>query len=493
MQDTTSLEQIIDASIPLVIVETFEEKKAEDLFLHGANKRDKKLARWSLTDGLTNLSFGLGLVPQATECNEPVEMLRQIKASLEPCIYLLCDFHPYLKDQAEITRLIKDIALNHLSVPHMLVFISHRLTLPKELSRYATHFSMPMPTDDRIMQIVREEAGVWSERNGNARVQTDNQTLKRLVATLQGISAGDVRRLVRSAIWDDGALTETDLPRINRSKFQMLDLEGIVSFETGVSDFSNVGGLDNLKNWLTTRREAFQVANNVADRPKGILLLGVQGGGKSLAAKAVAGLWGLALLRLDVGALYNKFHGETERNLREALALADSMSPCVLWLDEIEKGMAQEGNDNGTSQRLLGTLLTWMAERTTRVFIVATSNDISRLPPELIRKGRLDEIFFVDLPELAVRRDILSIHLKKRDLNPYEMDLEQLATLSEGFSGAEIEQAIVASQFTASAQGCALNTKILLEELNNTSPLSVIMAEQIMQLRVWAENRTVPA
>jgi SpoVK/Ycf46/Vps4 family AAA+-type ATPase len=223
------------------------------------------------------------------------------------------------------------------------------------------------------------------------------------------------------------------------------------------------------------------------------LLLGVQGGGKSLAAKAVAGLWGLPLMRMDVGALYNKYHGETERNLREALKLADAMSPCVLWLDEIEKGMSQDGNDNGVSQRLLGTLLTWMAERTTRVFIVATSNDISRLPPELIRKGRLDEIFFVDLPDEAVRQDIFSIHLSKRYCDPQQFDLGQLAVATDGFSGSEIEQAIVAALYASSAETRVLDTATLLKEIAATSPLSVVMAEQITRLRLWAADRTIPA
>src|SRR5690606_12309651 len=210
-------------------------------------------------------------------------------------------------------------------------------------------------------------------------------------------------------------------------------------------------------------------------------------------AKAVAGLWGLPLMRMDVGALYNKFHGETERNLREALKLADAMSPCVLWLDEIEKGMAQDGNDNGVSQRLLGTLLTWMAERRSRVFIVATSNDISRLPPELIRKGRLDEIFFVDLPEPEVRKDIFAIHLRKRSCLVANFNLEQLAEVTQGFSGSEIEQAIIAALYSANAEGKSLTTEILLREIAATSPLSVVMAEQIARLRLWAKDRTIPA
>ncbi|MDO3383804.1 AAA family ATPase [Gilvimarinus sp. SDUM040014] len=493
MQDTSDINQIMDASIPLVVMETFEEKKAEEMLLNVARTRFAKLARWSITDGLSTLTFGPQLAPTETKFNEPVELLRHIKASHEACIYLLCDFHPYLTDQPEIVRLIKDIALNHLAVPNTLVFISHRLQLPKELSRYASGFSMPLPSDDRILDLVRDEAKRWSQKHGDTRIKTDNVTLKKLVATLQGLSVSDVRRLVRSAIWDDGAISAEDLPRINRSKFQMLDLEGIVSFENEVDDFANVGGLANLKRWLTNRREAFVQENSTLDRPKGILLLGVQGGGKSLAAKAVAGMWGLALLRLDMAALYNKYIGETERNLREALQLADAMSPCVLWMDEIEKAMSQDGADNGTAQRLLGTLLTWMAERPSRVFIVATSNDISRLPPELIRKGRLDEIFFVDLPDAAVRQDIFAIHLRKRGYEPAQFDLEALARASEGFNGAEIEQAIIASVYHAQAEALAMDTPLLLSECSATSPLSVVMAEQIARLRQWASERTVPA
>ena len=343
------------------------------------------------------------------------------------------------------------------------------------------------------MEIIREEAKDWSDRHAGARVKTDNLTLKKLVSNLQGMSVSDARRLVRGAIWNDGALTEEDLPRINKAKFALLDMEGVMNFEPQTENFSQVGGLHNLKRWLMARREAFCSDDSNLDRPKGILLLGVQGGGKSLAAKAVASLWGIALLRLDVGALYNKYHGETERNLREALKLADAMSPCVLWLDEIEKGMSQGSSDNGTSQRLLGTHLTWMAERRTRVFIVTTSNDISQLPPELIRKGRLDEIFFVDLPDAEVRKDIFTIHLNKRNCLADQFDLQQLSVASEGFSGSEIEQAIVAALYNGASQGKAVDTQLLLQEIASTSPLSVVMAEQINQLRHWAADRTIPA
>lgn len=493
MQDVDEIKLLLDSRIPLLVIETYEEKKALDVLLKVANKHGKDLHRWSITEGLARMNFGPQLVPKGSELNEPEEMLRHIKQQQQPAMFALCDIHPFLTDQPQVVRLLKDIALNHFAVPHTLVLLSHQLRLPAELTRYSASYTLALPDDDKIMEIIREEAKDWSDRHAGGRVKTDNITLKKVVNNLQGMSVSDARRLVRAAIWNDGALGEDDLPRINKAKFALLDMEGVVSFEQQTEDFSNVGGLHNLKRWLLTRRDAFNDDDSKLDRPKGILMLGVQGGGKSLAAKAVAGLWGLPLMRMDVGALYNKFHGETERNLREALKLADAMSPCVLWLDEIEKGMAQDGNDNGVSQRLLGTLLTWMAERRTQVFIVATSNDISRLPPELIRKGRLDEIFFVDLPDQTVRKDIFTIHLRKRDCALTSFNLDQLAEATAGFSGSEIEQAVIASLYSASAEAKPLATDILLREIAATSPLSVVMAEQITQLRLWAEDRTIPA
>lgn len=493
MQDASELKHILDASIPLLVIETYEEKKALDVLVQVANQCGKDLFRWSITDGLARLNFGPQLVARTSEYNDAVAALKHIKEQTQPGVYALCDLHPYLAEEPEVVRLLKDIALNHFAVPHTLVFLSYQLRLPPELTRYSISYTLSLPSDDKIMEIIRVEAKDWSDRHAGARVKTDNLTLKKLVCNLQGMSTSDVRRLVRSAIWDDGALDEDDLPKINKAKFALLDMEGVMSFELRSESFSQVGGLHNLKRWIATRREAFGSDDNRLDKPKGILLLGVQGGGKSLAAKAVAGMFGVALLRLDIGALYNKYHGETERNLREALKLADAMSPCVLWIDEIEKGMSQGSNDNGTSQRLLGTLLTWMAERRTRVFIVTTSNDISQLPPELIRKGRLDEIFFVDLPDTEVRKDIFTIHLHKRNCLPEDFDLAQLARHSEGFSGSEIEQAIIAAMYATASQGKPLNTAALMAELAATSPLSVVMAEQIAQLRMWATNRTIPA
>jgi SpoVK/Ycf46/Vps4 family AAA+-type ATPase len=223
------------------------------------------------------------------------------------------------------------------------------------------------------------------------------------------------------------------------------------------------------------------------------MLLGVQGSGKSLAAKAVAGRFGVPLLRVDFGGLYDKYYGETEKNLQRALKTADAMAPCVLWIDEIEKGINGGGIDDGVGQRVLGSLLTWMAERKSAVFLVATANDISRLPPELIRKGRLDEIFFVDLPRLEVREEILRIHLERRGLEPGELDLRHLASISEGFSGAGIEQVVVSAVYNAKAREAPVTQSVLVDAIEGTQPLSVVMEAEIQRLRDWARDRTVPA
>ncbi|TNF98014.1 MAG: AAA family ATPase, partial [Gammaproteobacteria bacterium] len=282
---------------------------------------------------------------------------------------------------------------------------------------------------------------------------------------------------------------------VMQTKYRLLGGDGVLSFESDTAHFSDVAGLARMKHWLQQRKSVFTTDTppKGLDIPRGMLLLGIQGAGKSLAAKAVAGAWRVPLLRLDFATLYNKYYGETERNLREALKTAKAMSPCVLWVDEIEKGLATDMEGGGPSKRILGTLLTWMAERKERVFLVATANDIEALPPELMRKGRFDEIFFVDLPTAPVREQIFFIHLQKREHDPEQFDLQALSAASDGFSGAEIEQAVVSSLYSAHARERRLDTATILEELALTRPLSVVMAEKITHLRQWAAQRTVPA
>jgi SpoVK/Ycf46/Vps4 family AAA+-type ATPase len=342
---------------------------------------------------------------------------------------------------------------------------------------------------------MKEEVQAWEAANPGSKVQGEREAFDTLLRHLAGLSAEDVRRLARTALGADGAITMENVGKIVSRKHEMLAKDSVLSFEIDTARFSDVAGLVNLKKWLEQRKAAFlgDAAELGLDVPKGIMLLGVQGCGKSLAAKATAGAWAVPLMRLDFGALYNKFLGETERNLRAALEVADAMSPCVLWMDEIEKGVASNDNDGGESRRLLGTLLTWMAERKTKVFLVATSNDIEALPPELVRKGRLDEIFFVDLPDANAREEIFRIHLKRRKQDAATFDIPALVAKSEGFSGAEIEQAVVGALYAAHAAGQKLSTDNVQAEIARTRPLSVVMAEKIAYLRMWAADRTVKA
>ncbi|MDA1073861.1 MAG: AAA family ATPase [Proteobacteria bacterium] len=490
MADTKDLSMILDAKIPVVAIESPDETQVLSLLLRFAMQRHLSFYEWSATRGLRLAGFGSQ--PDAElNASDPPELLAHIARTPGPALYALCDFHPYLKDEPLHIRYLKDIAQDYEKLQNTIVLISHELKIPPEIGRMTAGFSLSMPTDDELMSLVRSQAKEWSSQHAGRRVKTDQATLDKLISNLRGVSHADARILIRHAIFSDGAVTESDIPEINRLKFDLLDTEGVLHFEYDTEVFGNVAGLHNLKRWLSLRRRAF--IENTADKPRGLLLLGVQGGGKSLAAKSIAGFWGLPLLRLDFGTLYNKFFGETERNLRNSLKQAELMAPCALWMDEIEKGLATGNSDNATSKRVLGTLLTWMAEQKKAVFVVATSNDITALPPELIRKGRLDEVFFVDLPDHETRMEIFRIHLSKRDMNSLDFDLGMLADTADGFTGAEIEQAVVSARYLSSSQDQPTTVDDLVAALNRTYPLSVLRAESIHGLRTWAEGRTVPA
>ncbi len=493
MQDAHDLGLILDSRVPLVVIQSHEETRVLDVLMQVSNKRTLPMQVWTITEGLRPMGFSMAEA-DGDKLLELDDALLAIKRTRGKGLFVLCDAHGFLTaDHPKTIRLLKDIVLQYDNIQRTVVLLSHALVIPPELRRHAAGFELSVPGDEQILSIIREEALVWSGQNNNQRVKTDKLALDRIITHLRGLSPSDVRILARQFIHADGAISDSDLPLVSKGKLQLLDMHGVLHYEYSTDTFAQVGGLHNLKAWLAQRERAFLKPANDVDVPKGILLLGVQGGGKSVAAKAVAGLWKLPLLRLDFGALYNKYYGESEKNLREALKLAENMAPCVLWMDEIEKGIAGQSHDDGTSLRVLGTLLTWMAEKKQPVFIVATSNNIANLPPELIRKGRLDEIFFVDLPDMKTREEIFAIHLAKRKQDPAQFDLPALAAASDGFSGAEIEQAVVAATYSALAQQQPLHTTGLLDELSRTRPMSVVMAEDIAALRAWAENRTVTA
>ncbi len=485
------LEAIIRGRTPLVAVESNEEPQVVRMVRQIGQKLQIKAFRWTVTEGL-----------QAFEpCDQPSrsvmksqDLLNYIKTEANNCVFVLLDFHPYLQDTIHM-RQLKDIALTYEHHYSTVVLVGYELQIPKELKPYTAFLRLPLPTLDQLRGIVLDVAGDWGAQHGRRDVQTTNKVLDLLVRNLAGLTATDARRLALKAINDDGVISETEIPEVLRAKYELLGRDALLSFEMDTVKFSEVGGMQRLRQWLEVRKRFFLGDDDSLEPPRGMLLLGVQGCGKSLAAKAAAGIFNVPLLRLDFGVLYNKYFGETERNLRKALETAEVMAPCVLWLDEIEKGVGGGGgsddDDGGLSRRVMGELLTWMSEKRKPVFLVATANDIVRLPPELIRKGRFDEIFFVDLPSDPHRREILLIHLRKRHLDPATFDMDALVAVTKGFSGAEIEQAIVSAMYTAHAQGRDVTQADVITEIQQTRPLSVVMSEKVEALRDWASERTV--
>ncbi|HEX5793417.1 MAG TPA: AAA family ATPase, partial [Rheinheimera sp.] len=369
MHEFEDLRVLVQAQSPLIVIESFEELRALLLIKRLAVSLMRPVFKWTITEGLQRLDSEQGA--QAFNA-EPGNLLAQIKSTRSSGVYVLCDFHPFLVEPKHV-RYIKEIAQAHEQLGHTLILLSHAIAIPPELSRLCYRFELSLPSDQQIRQLIYDMADSYATKHGMLADLTPD-TVSVLVQNLRGLTFAEVKRLAYKAIADDGAITKEDIPRINRAKFSLLQTDGVLTQVFDSGSFSNVIGLSNLKQWIAQRQQAF--IDNLKDTPKGLLLTGVQGTGKSLAAKAIAGNWHLPLLRLDMAALYNKYIGETEKNLSQALALADAMAPCVLWIDEIEKGLSSGDNDNGVSRRLLGSFLTWLAERKSQVFLVATANNI---------------------------------------------------------------------------------------------------------------------
>lgn len=488
MNDMHDLELIIDSGVTTVFIETSDEQRVVDLCGRLAQRNGKPLYRWSVATGLLRIEDAPLTRFKPQQLNE---VLAQVSQAAIAGVYLFLDSHPWLDDPLTV-RLIREVA-QHSAAAHTLVFVGPHIHIPAELKPHSARFELSLPTREELLEVIHQESDAWGRKNRQS-VKANSTVIQAITQNLMGMTLSDSRRLVRRVIYDDGILAEDDIDTLVQAKYKMLDSDAMLTFEIETAKLEEVAGLRHLKKWLRQRQRVFLARQAPAglDAPKGILLLGVQGAGKSLAAKSIAGAWRLPLLRLDFASLYDKYYGETERNLREALRTAEIMEPCVLWIDEIEKGLSTD-DEGGPSQRILGTLLTWMAERDARVFLVATANNIEALPPELLRKGRFDEIFFVDLPRAEVRREIFRIHLLKRAQRIETFDLEQLAAAADDFSGAEIEQAVVAALYTSYAQQQQLTMQHLNDELKRTRPLAVVMKEHIDHLRGWAAERTVMA
>jgi predicted AAA+ superfamily ATPase len=476
LQSSQDLAALLTGHVPLIVMETRDEPRALETIArvaaHVPGRGQVPVFRWTAVDGLAPLGAPPGTGQRFNA--EAVEVLKSIRASDLGGVYVLLDVHPFLDDPVTV-RLLKEIAQAHTTLPRTVVLLSHAVPVPPEVEHLVARVQVALPDRAERAAVVDRVVHEWGVQRGQ-HVHVDPHARDLLVENLSGLSAAEAERLARGAL-ADGALSTSDLPAVMEAKYGLLARSGVLTYEYDLPAVTDVGGMGRLVRWLETRRAAF-AGSAALEPPKGVLLLGVQGCGKSMAAKAAASVFGVPLLRLDLAAVHNKYVGESERILRETLGTAEVLSPCVLWIDEIEKAMATDDGDSGASRRVLGTFLTWMAERRAPVFVVATANDITGLPPELVRKGRFDEMFFVDLPDVAARAHILRVHAARRGLRLAEAEVQGLAMVSEGYSGAELEAAVVAALYAAHADGADVTAHHVLSELRSTSPLSVVMAER---------------
>ncbi len=492
----SELEVLIRARYPILYILTNEELRVQSVVEEIARKRQKKLFEWSCTTGI--IPCGTSIQSQKTRnaaTKDPLAALDQVIEMVEPAIFIFKDFHPFLsKSNFAVIRKLKDIALHLKNSFKTIVLISPIMEIPAELEKEVTVLNYPLPSRedlsnllDRIMADVSQFKQVDLDLDDAARDQ--------LLQAALGLTLSEAENVFAKIIVKREALTGGNISDVLAEKQQIIRKSGLLEYYAAAERFEHIGGLSVLKDWLNKRLLAFtpEAREFGLPAPKGILMLGVQGCGKSLCAKAVSNQWQLPLLRFDMGRMFGSFVGSSEENVRRAISVAESVAPAILWVDEIDKAFAgSQGSgisDGGTTARVFSTFLTWLSEKTAPVFVVATANDISQLPPELLRKGRLDEIFFVDLPSRDERSEILRIHLGRRGRDPANFDLAALADGSHDFSGAEIEEAIISAMYDAFAEGAQLNTNHILAALAQTVPLARTMDEQISALRSWAEGR----
>lgn len=494
MSAASEIEVLIRAKYPILYIVSWEERRVEENLGNIATSLNRTLYTWTLTQGMKPP------VPRQTGPAKPttlpaeLEALALVHEAPEYTVFLLKDFHPYMKDY-RVVRLLRDLAERLRGKSQTIVLMGPTLNLPTDLEKDVTVVDFGLPATEEIEKVL--DTVIESVRD-NPKVDSklSFEDRERIVKSAQGLTLDEVESVFARSLVER---RKFDLEAVLEEKKQIIRKSGLLEYYPPQNKIADVGGMELLKEWLDRRAKAFTDAAHAfgLPSPRGILLLGVQGCGKSLLAKAVAAEWNLPMLKLDVGRIFGSLVGQSEDNIRKAIKIAESVAPCVLWADELEKGFAGSGSsgvsDGGTTARVFATFLTWMQEKTAAVFLIATANDISALPPEMLRKGRFDEIFFIDLPDFAERKQIFEIHLAKRDRDPKKYKLPELARATENFSGAEIEQVIVGALYTAFDAGRELSQKDMVGEAKSVVPLSKMMAEEIDELRTWAEMRTRPA
>ncbi len=477
---------------PVIVMETVEEERARSLLYSVAGQLRMPLFEWSVTRGLTRAEEP-NLLNRMT--SNPLPLLQHISGLRLKAIFLLKDFSPHFGDPA-VARQFRELADYFIQTRSTVVLCGETVSLPSEIEATAVRYKLQLPDRDELEGVVNNVLQSLGTDSLGA-LQLGPADREALLNALHGLTSNQARQAITYAIVKDRKLTAEDIPEILERKVQLIREGGLLEYYPEKDNPYQLGGFANLKAWLARARVGFTPearAMNLS-APKGILIVGVPGCGKSLAAKVIAREWKLPLLKLDAGSLFDKYIGESEKNFRKAITMAESMAPVVFWIDEIEKSIATTAGsgeaDGGLSRRLFGEFLTWLQEKREEVFVVATANDLSLLPPELLRKGRFDEIFFVDLPNPEEREAIFKIHLSARKQDPTQFDLSPLIAAAEGFSGAEIEQVVVAAIYRCLSQKRPLDTSLLLEEIRQTVPLSVTRREEIEHLRETASGRFV--
>lgn len=470
---------------PLVVLESPEEARLEELVGRVAADLSLPLLVWSSSTGLVRPSAG-GLA----DTEAPEAALARLAALEGEVLALFHDLHPYL-ERPEVARRLRDLERQFGGGRSTLVLTGAAVELPGSLAHRAARLALALPEEAELERLVRATAAELAARRRTA-VELAPAEVTALARALRGVERDEARRLLHQAALRDGKLSLADVEDLLLGKRQRVAAGGLLQWVETLPGLDALGGAENLKRWARRRREAFgQAARRFGlDPPKGLLLTGVPGTGKSLACRALAGEWKLPLLALDPGRLFDRFVGETEANLRRALATAEALAPAVLWIDEIEKAVTTEPSraDAGLSRRVAGALLTWMQERPAPVFLMATANDVEALPVELLRRGRFDEVFFFDLPAPGERERIFALHLERRERRPEDFDLAALAAATEGFSGAEIEGVVAAGLYHAFAERQELSTEVLLAEAEATRPLSRLRPEAVARLRAWGRD-----
>ncbi len=487
------LELLLRSRYALVVLDTAEEDRAESLLLHLADRLELPLFIWTSSKGLRRSDLATGIYGTA----EPAQALAHVENARIGAIYQFKGLGAYLEGDAVLRQKLLDAAGPYETLPGAIILTGAGLPLGESIERISARVRLPAPEVEEYRALLQH---ILRDLNRRGRIDVDQtpEETNRLLMNLRGLTLLEAEKILTKAIIEDGRLTPADIGKVVAAKKELVEREGLLEYYPVEESMAELADLATLKEWLRKRQAIVSTPERASEFglefPKGVLLLGVPGCGKSLCAKAVATEWGLPLLKLDPSNLYNKYIGESEKNFKRAMTTAERMSPVILWIDELEKAFSGAGDqDGGVTQRILGSFLSWLQDRRGDVFVVATANDVQRLPAEFLRKGRFDEIFFVDLPDGETRRRIFEIHLERRSQEPAAFDLSALAAATDGFTGSEIEGAVVAGLYTAFSEKTELATEHLLREVGATRPLSQVMAEKVEALRSWAEGRTVRA